>query len=452
MNRSFLVAGAGRSGVAAVNLLLRKGEAVCFYDGNASLNREELQKKLLRPVEVYLNELPDPEALGLTDAVLSPGIPVDAPFVCALKEKGVRILSEIELAYLFEQGTVIGITGTNGKTTTTTLVSEIMKAYKGAGKAFVAGNIGIPYADEADRTAPDSVTTLELSSFQLETIDTFHAKISAILNITPDHLNRHHTMEAYAEAKYRIAENETAGDTLILNENDERLREFGARPHQAKVVWFSGVRTLTDGYFLRGDELIRSANGAETVLLRTDETTLVGQCNYENILAAFAIADAAGVPEELTKSVIRAFRAVAHRIEYTATVNGVRYYDDSKGTNPDAAIQGIRAMTSKTVLIGGGYDKGSEFDEWIDAFGGKVKLLILMGVTAEKIAETAKRHGFTEIAFVVSMEEAVRLAAKTPLPGEAVLLSPACASWGMFKDYEERGDIFKALVRKMEEQ
>ncbi|MBO4411250.1 MAG: UDP-N-acetylmuramoyl-L-alanine--D-glutamate ligase, partial [Lachnospiraceae bacterium] len=156
--------------------------------------------------------------------------------------------------------------------------------------------------------------------------------------------------------------------------------------------------------------------------------------------------------EELTKSVIRAFRAVAHRIEYTATVNGVRYYDDSKGTNPDAAIQGIRAMTSKTVLIGGGYDKGSEFDEWIDAFGGKVKLLILMGVTAEKIAETAKRHGFTEIAFVASMEEAVRLAAKTALPGEAVLLSPACASWGMFKDYEERGDIFKALVRKMEEQ
>ena len=449
MKKRFLIAGLGRSGIESANLLLGKGEEVVLYDGNESLDRNGIAGKLTGKAEIILGELPDVTSLGLTGAVLSPGISPELPFVEAIREAGIPISSEIELAYRFEKGTVIGITGTNGKTTTTSLVHAIMKAWKGEEKAFVAGNIGIPYAKEVVKTSQDSVTTLELSSFQLENVDRFHVSISAILNITPDHLNRHHTMEAYAAAKYEIVKNERPGDVLVLNREDERLSAFGNRPHQAKIVWFSGKEPLKDGYFLRGKELISSENGKETVRLTLDETTLVGQCNYENILAAIAIADAAGVPEEITRQSIRDFRAVSHRIEYTATVNGVRYYDDSKGTNVDAAIQGIRAMTGNTVLIGGGYDKGSEFDDWIEAFDGKVKLLLLMGATAEKIAETAKRHGFTKIRFVESMEEAVKIAAETAVSGEAVLLSPACASWGMFRDYEERGDIFKRLVREL---
>ena len=257
-------------------------------------------------------------------------------------------------------------------------------------------------------------------------------------------------MEAYAAAKYEIVKNARPGDTLVLNHDDERLRAFGSEDRAAKTVWFSGSTPLENGYYLKGNELISALNGTETVRLRTDETTLVGRCNYENILAAMAIADAAGVPAEVTRKAIIDFRAVSHRIEYTATVNGVRYYDDSKGTNVDAAIQGIRAMTGPTVLIGGGYDKGSEFDDWIEAFDGKVKLLLLMGQTAEKIRETALKHGFTAVRLVSSMEEAVKAASEEAKPGEAVLLSPACASWGMFRDYEERGDIFKTLVHGME--
>lgn len=451
MEKKYLIAGLGKSGIEGANLLLEKGADVVLYDGNAALDPASIREKLFREAPVVLGDWKEDYAQGVTDVVLSPGISPELPFVKALKEKGARLLAEIELAYAYEKGTVIGITGTNGKTTTTSLVHAIVKAWKGEEKAFVAGNIGIPYAKEVVKTAEDSVTTLELSSFQLETVSDFHAKVAAILNITPDHLNRHHTMEAYAEAKYRISENERPGDTLVLNWEDERLRRFGERPHASKVVWFSGKNTLQNGYFLRGNVLYQAENGVEKERLRTEETTLVGQCNYENILAAIAVSDAVGVPEEITREAVRAFRAVSHRIEYTATVNGVRYYDDSKGTNVDAAIQGIRAMTSKTVLIGGGYDKGSEFDDWIEAFDGKVKLLILLGQTAGKIAETAASHGFTDVAFVSSMQEAVRVASENALPGEAVLLSPACASWGMFRDYEERGDIFKNAVRQLAE-
>ena len=450
MKRKYLVAGLGRSGIESANLLLGKGEEVVLYDGNEALDSNEIAKKLTGPAKILLGDLPDVSTLSLTDAVISPGISPELPFVLALKDAGVRILSEIELAYGYEQGTVIGITGTNGKTTTTSLVHAIMKAWKGEKLAFVAGNIGIPYAKEVLKTSAGSVTTLELSSFQLETVDSFHASVAAILNITPDHLNRHHTMEAYAAAKYEIVKNARPGDVLVLNHDDERLRVFGSEKRAAKTVWFSGSTPLENGYYLKGDELILAVDGTETARLRTDETTLVGRCNYENILAAMAIADAAGVPAEVTRQAIVDFRAVSHRIEYTATVNGVRYYDDSKGTNVDAAIQGIRAMTGPTVLIGGGYDKGSEFDDWIEAFDGKVKLLLLLGQTAEKIRETALKHGFTDVRLVSSMEEAVKAASEAAKPGDAVLLSPACASWGMFRDYEERGDLFKTLVHRME--
>ena len=449
MNDTVLVLGAGGSGIHASEFLLSMGKSVILYDGNTKLDPDEIRAKIAGPVKIVLGELPD-EILEVCDyAVISPGIPTDIPLVEGIRRAGLKVLSEIELAWLYERGTVIGITGTNGKTTTVTLAGDIMKAAFGADKAFTVGNIGTPYTEKVALSSEDSVTTVELSSFQLETVDTFHPHVSAILNITPDHLNRHHTMEAYAEAKERVAENQGPQDFIVLNAEDERLRAFGERLSGPRVLWFSGLRALRDGYFLEGDKLYAAENGVRTLLLRTDEVNLVGHCNYENILAAIAIADAMEVPREVTLRVVRGFRAVSHRIEFTRTVNGVRYYDDSKGTNPDAAIQGIRAMNARTILIGGGYDKGSEFDEWIAEFGDKVKLLLLMGVTAKKIAETADRMGFRDYIFVSSMEEAMRKAYECALPGENVLLSPACASWDMFKSYEERGDIFKRLVREL---
>ena len=449
MNNTVLVLGAGGSGIHASDLALREGKSVVLYDGNTNLDPEEIQKKISGPVRIVLGELPEEILREAEFAVISPGIPTDIPLVTGIRKAGLKVLSEIEFAWLFERGTVIGITGTNGKTTTVTLVGDIMKAAFGEARAFTVGNIGTPYTEKVSETTEGSVTTVELSSFQLETVDTFHPHVSAILNITPDHLNRHHTMEAYAEAKERVTENQDADDTVVLNWEDERLRAFGEHLQGPKVLWFSGLHELKDGYYLKGDTLYAAGDGVNTALLLTDEVHLVGRCNYENILAAIAVSDAMNVPRETTLQVVKEFRAVSHRIEFTRTVNGVRYYDDSKGTNPDAAIQGIRAMNSKTVLIGGGYDKGSEFDDWIKEFGDKVKLLILMGTTARKIADTAKKYGFTDVVFVSSMEEAVQKAYKAAIPGENVLLSPACASWDMFKSYEERGDIFKRLVREL---
>ena len=458
MNKPVLVAGLGLSGIQAAGLLLKTGNEVILYDGSDKKDpiavRDQLQEFSggadCSEIPVVLGELPDEIISSVDTCVISPGIPLEVPFAVRLQEEDVRIISEIELAWRYEKGTVIGITGTNGKTTTTTLVGDIMREYLGPERAFTTGNIGLPYAEEVLKTAPDSVTTIELSSFQLESIETFQPHVSAILNITPDHLNRHHTMECYTEVKERIVENAGPDDFIVLNYEDVRLRAFGESGITPRVVWFSGLSALRDGYFLQDNTLYCAENGEKEVLLRTDEVNLVGRCNYENILAAIAVTEAMGVPRELILRVCRNFKAVPHRIEFTRELGGVRYYNDSKGTNPDAAIQGIRAMSGKTVLIGGGYDKGSVYDEWIEEFGDKIKLLILLGQTAEKIAECAKKHGFNDIVFADSMEEAVRIAYENAKPGEAVLLSPACASWGMFDNYEQRGDIFKDLVNHLE--
>jgi UDP-N-acetylmuramoylalanine--D-glutamate ligase len=379
-------------------------------------------------------------------AVLSPGGPVDSPLVIAIKEAGAKILGEIELGFTKEKGRMVAITGTNGKTTTTTLVGEIMKAHFGEEKVFVVGNIGYPYTIECDKTAKDTVTVGEISSFQLETTETFHPQVSAILNLTPDHLDRHHTFEAYGAAKEMIAANQTKQDVCVLNYDNVYTRDFAQRC-PAGVVFFSSAHVLENGYYLRGDEIVKSVGGQVQVLLnvRTD-MNLVGVCNFENVMAAIAMAEGMGVPMETILAVIRRFRAVAHRIEFVATKRGVDYYNDSKGTNPDAAIQGIRAMTKPTVLIGGGYDKQSEYDEWIESFEGKVKWLVLIGQTREKIAECARSHGFEKIRFADTYEECLALCTELAEAGDAVLLSPACASWGMFPNYEVRGEIFKEYV------
>ena len=395
--------------------------------------------------EIILGEFPEKLIDTLDIAVLSPGVPTDLPVVNAMRDKKVAVIGEVELAYAFGKGDVLAITGTNGKTTTTTLLGEIMKAYKE--HTYVVGNIGNPYTVAARQMEEDAVAVAEMSSFQLESIVTFRPKVSAILNFTPDHLNRHHTMEAYVNAKKNIAKNQTAEDYCILNYEDERTREFGEHI-DAQVIYFSSRQKLEKGIYLDNGNMIYK-NPEEVLVCNVDELQLLGMHNYENYMAAVAMAAVYGVPMDIIRKVIRAFKGVEHRIEYVTEKNGVVYYNDSKGTNPDAAIKGIQAMNRRTVLLGGGYDKGSEFTEWINAFDGKVKKLILIGATKEKIAADAEKCGFHDYVFADTFEEAVLLAAKTAESGEAVLLSPACASWGMFPNYEVRGDEFKRIVNSL---
>lgn len=448
--KRFLVAGTGRSGIAAAELLKRQGFALRLYDGNTKLDIKAFYEKnpALKDIEILLGDLCEEDMNAVDILVLSPGIPVDLPMVTAMKEKGIAVWGEIELAYTFAKGRVLAITGTNGKTTTTSLLGEILKSHFSDVK--VVGNIGIPYTSVAADTTEETVTAAEISSFQLETIHHFAPKVTAILNITPDHLNRHHTMENYIAAKEDITKNQTPEDLCVLNYEDAVLRKFGEEL-KTKVAWFSSQRELANGFYLKDDTIYASSNGEKTEIIKTNELNLLGRHNYENVMAAAAMALGVDVPLDIIKETLRRFTAVEHRIEYVTEKRGIRFYNDSKATNPDAAIQGIGAMNRPTYLIGGGCDKGSSYDEWFDAFDGKVKELVLIGQTREQIAETAEKHGFTEITMADSMEEAVRICYDHAKSGDAILLSPACASFGMFKNYEERGRIFKEIVRSLEE-
>lgn len=443
--KKVLVFGCGISGEAASCLLASQGAEVILYDGNEKLNAKEIRKRVLAGVNIVLGAFPEDEIKELALTVMSPGVPTDLPVVDRIRENNIPVWGEIELAYKYAKGDVLAITGTNGKTTTTTLLGEIMKNYKES--VFVVGNIGNPYTSIAGETGEDSVIVAEMSSFQLETVESFRPRVSAILNITPDHLNRHHTMEAYIAAKERITENQTEEDYCILNYEDEVLRGF-AESVDAQVLYFSSRRKLNRGIYLDGGRIVCDIDGM-VELCKVDELQILGAHNYENVMAAAGMAYAYGVPVETIRKTLLSFKGVEHRIEFVAEKNGVAYYNDSKGTNPDAAIRGIQAMNRPTVLIGGGYDKDSSYEEWIQAFGGKVKKLVLIGATREKIAKTAREEGFNDIVMADTFEDAFGRCVEYAEPGDAVLLSPACASWGMFRNYEERGDKFKELVERL---
>ena len=423
--KKVLVFGSGISGIGAVKLLEDHGAEVVLYDGNESLDQASLREQLGEKTTIVLGEFPEHLLEEVELVVLSPGVPTDLPVILAMKEHGIQVIGEVELAYAFGKGDVLAITGTNGKTTTTSLLGEIMKCHQE--EVFVVGNIGNPYTVAAGQMTERSVAVAEMSSFQLESIETFRPKVSAILNFTPDHLNRHHTMEAYVEAKKQIAKNQTAEDYCVLNYEDERTKAFGEEV-KAQVLYFSSAHKLERGIYLDDGKMIYK-NPEEVIVCHVDELQILGIHNYENVMAAVAMAAVYGVPMDTIRKAILAFKGVEHRIEYVTEKDGVVYYNDSKGTNPDAAIKGIQAMNRKTVLIGGGYDKNSEYTEWIQAFDGKVKQLILIGATREKIAQDAEKCGFHDYVFADTFEEAVLLAAKTAKSGEAVLLSPACASY-----------------------
>jgi len=447
-----IVAGTGKSGISATKLLVNHGVKVYLFDENKDRDIEAIKEKTgdSELVQIELGELGEDALSSSQLMVISPGIPVDAPFTDVVRNAGIPIWSEIELAYHYGKGKIAAITGTNGKTTTTALVGEIVKAHNA--KTIVVGNIGIPYTELCDTTDDDSDTVAEISSFQLETVIDFHPNVSAILNLTPDHLNRHYTFENYGNVKFSITKNQTMDDVTVLNYDDEHTRAMGEKAKEhCHVVYFSRLEKPAGGVYLEDGDIILEDGDKKINVLAIKDLKLMGAHNVENVLAAVGISYYMGVPVDVIRDVATSFKAVAHRIEYVDTVDGVAYYNDSKGTNPDAAIKGIQAMVAPTFLIGGGYDKGSEYDEWIEAFDGKVKWLVLIGQTAQKIADCAKRHGFNSIIFEENLQDAVAYCHENAVDGDAVLLSPACASWVQFDNYEQRGDMFKEYVRSYKE-
>ena len=448
--KKVLVFGLGISGIGAGKILERQGAEVVLYDGNKKLMEEKVRQQSGADsnAKIIIGEFPEEILAELDMTVLSPGVPTDLPVIEKMRKQGITVIGEVELAYQFGKGDVLAITGTNGKTTTTTLLGEIMKNYQD--DVFVVGNIGTPYTTAVEDMTENSITVAEMSSFQLESIVEFRPRVSAILNFTPDHLNRHHTMEAYVNAKKNIAKNQTEEDTCVLNYEDAVTRQFG-ETLKAKVLYFSSQRILEEGIYLDGEKIVLSLNGEKTEICTVNELNILGTHNHENAMAATAMAMSYDVPVEHIRQALRTFQAVEHRIEYVTEKRGVRFYNDSKGTNPDAAIKGIQAMDRPTCLIGGGYDKQSEYTEWINSFDGKVKKLVLIGQTREKIAEEAEKCGFHDYVFADSLQEAVDICYENAENGDAVLLSPACASWGMFPNYEVRGKMFKEMVHALKE-
>ncbi|MDO4961625.1 MAG: UDP-N-acetylmuramoyl-L-alanine--D-glutamate ligase [Eubacteriales bacterium] len=452
-SKKVFIAGTGKSGIAAARMVLKMDGEVLLYNSNEGIDEAGVRANFAEGEQTRISfvcgELKPVDLRGIHIAVLSPGIPLNSEFITLLDRSKIPVIGELELAYQASKGKIAAITGTNGKTTTTALVGEILKAhYK---KAFTVGNIGEPFSTEALNTTEDSATVAEVSSFMLETISDFRPDVSAILNITPDHLDRHLSMENYIKCKKAIVMNQTEKDYIILNYADAELREFGKsktlKPH---VVWFSSAeKPEGDALYLVGDSICMTMDGTETEVINVHELNLLGVHNYENVMAAVGIGLKMGVSLDEIREVLKKFKAVEHRIEFVRERCKVRYYNDSKGTNPDAAIQALKAMPGPTLLIGGGYDKHSEYDDWVKLFPGKVKKLVLLGQTRDKIYECCRKYGFNEVSFAEDMNEAVKTCASFADEGDYVLLSPACASWGMFKNYEERGEIFKRCVEEL---
>ncbi len=441
-NKKAIVCGMAKSGRTAALLLNRLGACVTLQDLKNREEFENLDYIEKQGIKIYTGANPDDIIEDFDIVVLSPGVPCDLDFIKKAQNANIPVISEVELSYRLTPCPIAAVTGTNGKTTTTTLLGELFKTQY---NTFVVGNIGVPYSGVVSEIKSEDYVVAEISSFQLETAVEFRPHISAVLNITPDHLNRHKTLENYINMKERIFANQTSEDFCVLNYEDETTKSM-AHKTKAKVMFFSSKTKLDEGIYIDGKYIIIKWGNINKKIVSIDELKILGVHNYENIMAAVAMAVCGGISIENIIRTIKNFTGVEHRIEYVRTVNGVDYYNDSKGTNVDAAIRGIMAMVKPCILIGGGYDKGSEYDEWVKEFKGRVKKLVLIGVTAKKIAECCNKHNFIDYCFASSFDEAVNICKNTAKSGDCVLLSPACASWDMFKSYEQRGDIFKEMV------
>lgn len=446
--KKVLVVGLGKSGRAAIEVLHNIGANVYLQDSKKPEDLSDTDKKFLgeNKVSCYLGGVP--EDMGSFDLlVVSPGVSPALNFIQAAVDAGVEIIGELELAFRLGKGKYLAITGTNGKTTTTTLVGEIVKNAKKDTR--VVGNIGNPIVTESVKATDDTYLVAELSSFQLETIDQFRPSVGAILNLTPDHMDRHLTMENYGAAKARITANQTADDFIVVNFDDKESMKL-IKGTQATVVPFSRTEPLKFGAFVL-DDMITIVNQDEKKIpiCKVDELQIPGSHNLENALAAAAIAYFGGIDPEVIGQTLRVFRGVEHRLEPAGEVEGVKFVNDSKGTNTDAAIKAIEAIDTPIILIAGGYDKNADFSDFIDAFEGKVKGAVLLGATAGKIKATAEKKGFNDTIILKDMASCVEEAFRIAVPGDTVLLSPACASWDMYTGFEERGRDFKDCVKNL---
>lgn len=446
-DKTVLVIGAAVTGVPVVKQLNHLGAKIILNDFKKA---DELKEVIADIEQLPIRLVAGGHPLALAEecdiVVISPGVPLDIPLVQKAKALGKEVISEIELAYRLTSTPIAAITGTNGKTTTTALLGEIMKA---AGKrTYITGNIGRAMIQEVENAGMEDVFVLEVSSFQLESTVSFKPKVSAILNITPDHLNRHKTMENYINTKCKVFKNQDAEDFTILNGDDPETIKLVDRPN-SKVLLFSRKKEVAQGAYVENDYIVIKVGDKKETVIHRDKIYILGNHNLENALAASLMAYCMGVRPSVIAKTLESFKGVEHRIEYVRELDGVIYYNDSKGTNTDASIKAIEAMKRPTLIIAGGYDKGSEYDDFIEAFGSAIKHMILIGKTADKLEETARKHGFANIHRANNLREAVRKCQVLAESGDSVLLSPACASYDMFSNYEERGRLFKEYVREL---
>ena len=443
-----LVVGLGKSGVASALFLKARGARVTVSDTKTEDElRGEIPALLDQGIAVETGGHGERTFRGQDLIVVSPGVPVDAPPLVQARALGEIVIGEIELAAQFLPGPIVAITGSNGKTTTTALAGEVIAA--GGYPAVVGGNIGTPAISLVERAKPDTITVLEVSSFQLETIQTFCPKVAVVLNVTPDHLDRHRTFTAYTDAKARIFENQTGEDFAVLNADDPTCAELAGRA-RAQVFWFSRKKEVKQGaHVASGRVLFRDAGGQREIML-VSEIPLKGSHNVENALAAVCVGILMRCAPDKIGQAIRSFKAVEHRLEYVATVRGVEYFNDSKATNVDATIKALESFPANIHIILGGKDKGSDYTVLNNLLRQRVKRVYTIGVAADKIESHIK--GAAEIVHAETLDNAIKRAAAVAQPGDIVLLAPACASFDQFQNYEHRGRVFKEVVRSLAEQ
>src|SRR5580693_7816950 len=443
--KSVLVVGLGKSGVASALFLKAHGARVTVSDTKSGDElHNEIPVLLDNGIAVETGGHGERTFRGQDLIVVSPGVPVDTPALVQARNLGEPVIGEIELAAQFLPGPIVAITGSNGKTTTTTLVGEIMTA--GGHSALVGGNIGTPAISLAEHAKPETAIVLEVSSFQLETIKTFRPKVAVVLNVTPDHLDRHRTFDAYVDAKARIFENQGGTDFAVLNADDPTCVAMAART-KAQVFWFSRQKEVQQGAWVRdGTIVFRDASGQREIML-ISEIPLKGAHNLENVLAAVCAGALMGCTPEKIRLAVREFKAVEHRLEFVATIRGVDYYNDSKATNVDATIKALESFPANIHLILGGKDKGSDYSVLNDLLRQRVKRVYTIGAAAAKIESQIR--GTAIIIHAETLENAIKRASESAQPGDIVLLAPACASFDQFRSYEHRGKVFKDVVRAM---
>jgi len=444
-NKRVLVVGLGKSGVASALFLKARGARVTVSDAKPQDEFEnEIPVLLDQGIAVETGGHGERTFRGQDLIVVSPGVPVDAPPLVQARALGEQVIGEIELASEFFPGKIVAITGSNGKTTTTTLAGEILAT--GGLASVVGGNIGTPAISLVERASAETVAVLEVSSFQLETIQKFRPRIAVVLNVTPDHLDRHRTFAAYTDAKARIFENQGGNDFSVLNADDPTCVQMASRT-QAQVFWFSRKKEVKQGACVReGQILFRDSKGQREIMLLSD-IPLKGAHNVENVLAAICVGALSRVAPQLIRDAVAKFRAVEHRLEYVATIRGVEYYNDSKATNVDATIKALESFPSNIHLILGGKDKGSDYGVLNDLLRHRVKGVYTIGAAATKIESQIR--GATEIVHAETLENAIKRAADSAQPGDIVLLAPACASFDQFRNYEHRGKVFKDVVQAL---